>query len=42
MWLRKIVAFVGVSIGLFISIAALVAPVLMDAHHWWPRKRKKI
>ena len=23
------------------SLAAIVAPVLVDAHHWWPRKSKK-
>jgi len=22
-------------------LAGLVAPVLVDAHHWWPRKPKK-
>ena len=25
----------------FVCIAMLLAPVLIDAHHWWPRKRKK-
>jgi len=24
-----------------VCIAALLSPVLIDAHHWWPRKRKK-
>jgi len=23
------------------SLAALVAPVLVDAHRWWPRKSQK-
>jgi hypothetical protein len=25
----------------FLCMVGLLAPVLIDAHHWWPRKRKK-
>jgi hypothetical protein len=25
----------------FVFIAGLLVPVLIDAHHWWPRKHKK-
>lgn len=24
-----------------VCIAGLLAPVLVDARHWWPRRRKK-
>ena len=26
---------------ILVGIAGMVAPALVDARHWWPRKRKK-
>ncbi len=26
---------------ILVSLAGLIAPVLVDAHHWWPRKSRK-
>ena len=29
------------AVVVLVCIAALVVPVLIDAHHWWPRELKK-
>jgi hypothetical protein len=26
---------------IFVAMAGMVAPALVDARHWWPQKRKK-
>jgi hypothetical protein len=26
---------------ILVCLAGLLAPVLVDAHHWWPRESKK-
>jgi hypothetical protein len=26
---------------ILVCLAGIVAPVFVDAHHWWPRKSKK-
>jgi hypothetical protein len=38
MFARGLVILVMVLVGL----GALFAPALIDARHWWPRKRKQI
>jgi len=27
--------------AIVVCLVALIAPVLVDAHHWWPRKSKQ-
>lgn len=29
------------ALAVFVCLAGLVAPILVDARHWWPRKRKR-
>ena len=33
-------AFVMLALMLIVAFLGIVMPVLIDAHHWWPRKPK--
>jgi hypothetical protein len=30
-----------IALVVFLCLAGMVAPILVDAHHWWPRKPKR-
>ncbi|HUB03045.1 MAG TPA: hypothetical protein VL983_10180 [Terriglobales bacterium] len=34
-------AYIVWAIVIFVALAGLSAPILIDARHWWPRRRSK-
>jgi len=38
---RTMIAVACVAVALLVSLVGMIAPVLIDARRWWPRRHKK-